>query len=179
MAEPFPKLASLTSYYRREDQRRAIGYLIDPAGYPGLKDLTKVEPRIQLYVLPSFDPMATWTVYRDGDEYLVRRIRWQPDADLSIQGISPGLHGSDSRLAASILDERLGALEAAWPTTFAAGGTFGLDGIFYGIRHLNACSGMSSEWWGQAPPGWEPLAKWLEECVAYFEMHLPGRAALP
>jgi len=72
----------LKENYRRADQLKALDLLHDPSRYPALRELNSGDFRLQLYVVPSFEPYVSWSLFmeKEGD-YTVRRVRWDCSAD--------------------------------------------------------------------------------------------------
>lgn len=165
----------LRDHYRRPDQIRAIDLLSDPEAYPGLPEQDGNSFRLQVYVMPSFTPITSWTLFkRSDDEFLVRRVRWDFAADYRAPMGEPTTYGSDAILEALDIQTRISKLESISFPAFAEEECFGIDGTTFGIRRGR--SGHRSEfcWWCRPPMGCELIAEWHQDFSSFIDQFLPA-----
>ena len=163
-------------HYQRPDQLRALALLIDPSDYPAMPSLAQASNVLQAYVIPSFQPMTSWTLYRlREDGYRIRRVRWDFAADYYPIAVgAPTTYGADSHPDAAFVDKELAVLASISFPPFDLSQSFGIDGITYGIRTSSFGSSSEFSWWCRPPAGCERLAEWYHCFVESIESTLPA-----
>ena len=165
----------LQRHYQRPDQLRALALLRDPSEYPAMPSLGRASMVLQAYVIPSFQPMTSWSLFRLGDGgYQVRRVRWDFAADYRVEFGAPTTYGSDTRPDASFIDRELTGLAAIVFPPFDFSQSFGIDGITFGVRTSTFGSSSEFSWWCTPPAGCEPLSDWYHRFVESIEAILPA-----
>lgn len=168
----FPDLKTL---YHRAAEHRALDLLHDSSHYPGLKELDPWDLKLQLYVVPSFHPYMSWSLFTEDDgSYTVRRVRWDQIADHrpGLELGEPTIYGSDTLHPAEDLDPWLNQLKGIAFPPFLLKSSLGIDGTTFGLRAASS-SAQSADvsWWSRPPAGWESLAEWYHAFVAHLEAH--------
>lgn len=163
-------------YLRRNAvQARALDLLAEPSSYPAMSPLASRDIRLQLYTLPSFEPLATWTIYSsDEEKFIVRRVRWDRAADGALELGTPTTYGADAWIDRELIDGCLGELSSMSMIPFSMPNQLGLDGVTFGIRRRTFGYSAEISWWCEPAPGNEKLADWYHRLVRTLEMALPG-----
>jgi hypothetical protein len=163
-------------YLRRNAvHSRALDLLSDPSSYPALAPLRSRDIRLQLYTLPSFEPLSTWTIYSpDEGKCIVRRIRWDRVADGALEIGSPTTFGADAWIEADVIEEYLGELSGMMISPFNMPNKVGLDGVTFGVRRRTFGCFAEVSWWCEPSPGNETLSDWYHRFVDKLEVRLPG-----
>jgi hypothetical protein len=170
----------LGQHYSRDDHRRALQLLDDPSGYPGLPEITRQKLLVQVYVIPSFQPLTSWSVYASADgRYGVRRVRWDRTADYNVplailKQQYPTTYGADADLPSDSIRRRLDELAALHLPLFALPDSVGTDGVQFGIRRETFGHLAEFSWWCEPPRGCEAIAAWYDRFVGFLESSLPA-----
>lgn len=176
--------ARLLEHYSREDQRRALQLLDDPSEYPGLPKVDRRKLFVQLYVLPSFEPMTSWSVYAvTHDTYRVRRVRWDQIADYQMKLArltqeSPTTYGAEIEVGGDEIRRNIDELSGLTLPMFNLSNSFGIDGVTFGIRRQTFGDFAEFSWWCRPPAGCEAIAAWYHNFVAVLESNLPAHTSL-
>jgi hypothetical protein len=167
---------SLHRHYQRPDQLRALALLHDPSDYPAMPSLARATMVLQVYVVPSFQPMSSWTLFRLRESgYQVRRVRWDFAADYYPIAVSdPTTYAADSRLGTALVERELAGLASISFPPFDLSRRFGIDGITFGIRTVSFGSSSEFSWWCHPPAGCESIAEWYHRFVESIESTLPA-----
>lgn len=130
---------------------------------------------IQLYEVPSFQPMQCWTIYSDSDDVcLLRRIRWDFAVDYhQIKKVQPTTYGADAGIDAGLVLSRVDKLAQLSLPIFNLSRSIGIDGVSYGLRKKGFSGFAEFAWWCEPPSGCEEIAEWYHEFVDVLESHLP------
>lgn len=126
--------------------------------------------------VPSFEAYSVWALYKNDEDYRIRRIEWDPGMKLPQPG-QPTLPkeamgsevGFDSVTGAALLGE-LGAMSVPVVQTPKR---FGLDGVSYAIVTGSYLCSTELSWWQEPPDGWSELGDWFDRAVAAFDAVLP------
>ena len=157
------------------NKQKALSLLRDPADYPSLRSLRNATLKLQLYVIPAFEPHITWSVYQlETKEYVVRRMRWDHNMDRNSEISGPTLYASDSNPEKRSIDDMLTQLSHLSFTPFEVREHIGLDGITYGVRYHNFMNFCEFCWWDKPPAGCEELALWYHQFIELLESTLPA-----
>lgn len=170
-------LAILSPHYKRTDQQRAIGLLSDPVSFPGLAQLKRATEVVQLYTIPSFTPITSWTVYRVADgSHLVRRVRWDFAADYRIEAGEPTIYGADAQMEPTTISKLLSGLDSLQITPFNHPRSICItDGVAFGVRRSISFGHLVEICWHCDPsPGCETLADWYHRSVTDIDAQLPA-----
>lgn len=167
---------SLHRHYERSDQLRALAMLHDPSDYPAMPSLARATMVLQAYVVPSFEPMTSWTLFRlHENDYLVRRVRWDFAADHRPMAVSdPTTYAADSLLDTTFVERELADLASITFPPFVLSRSFGIDGVTFGVRTVSFGSSSEFSWWCRPPAGCESLAEWYHRFVESVESALPA-----
>ncbi len=174
----------LHQIYHQGYQIKALQRLSDPSDYPSLGQRDSREILLQLFVLPSFHPMTSWTVYSAAnDSFFVRRVRWDLAADHQTARCKltigePTTYGADASFPSSMLAPRLARLATISIPAFNLPTTLGTDGVSYGLRRKTFEHSAELMWWCEPPVGWEAIAEWHQDFVAALESGLPAHTDL-
>lgn len=170
-------LAELSRHYRRPDQLRAINLLAYPSAFPGLSSLEKTKELIQVYTIPSFAPITSWSLYQITDEtYHVRRVRWDFRADHAAQVGEPTVYGAQALVQSGSFDAALSGLYCLQFPAFARPKYVCiLDGVTFGMRSaVSFGNSIEMSWNSEPAPGCELLAEWYHRFVGQLEAVLPS-----
>ena len=156
---------------------KALDLLAEPHSFQGLPEVSQTDAILQVYIIPSFAPLASWTVYhtRNAPDCLVRRVIWKRRRSVVLSAASSSTYGADAILKWSEVDDMLRDLGQMSFPAFAANSTFGTDGTTYGIRRMSFMSQCEATWWNEAPHGWEKLTVWHASLIKLLDFHLPQR----
>ena len=154
----------------------AIDQLDDPSNFPGLKALDSDDVVLQLFRLPSFHPMISWTIFRTpkAGSCVLRRVRWDYATDCKTPLIGrASIYGADTSLSAERLSQWLSPLDSMpFPAFKAPEAMVILDGTGFGLRRKRYY--QSSElWWSSPPTGWEELVRWSDAITNQLDEALP------
>jgi hypothetical protein len=173
-------LERLKQLYTRADEQEAIRLLCDPSDYPALPAQDSCGITIQLYVLPSFQPTMTWTLYRRPDStFVLRRVRWDFIADYQMtrRGLTvsaPTTYGADAICPPSLVSPALDELTSLSVPAYDPASSFGIDGVSFGFRRSSFSQSLEFSWWCHPPKGCEALADWYHRFTAELEDLLPA-----
>jgi hypothetical protein len=153
---------------------RAIELLLDPSRYPAMAPFASRDCRLQLYTIPSFEPIATWTIYSsDGRKSTVRRVRWDRVADMALEFGNPTTFGADAWIETKVVDGYLNELSEMLIPPFRMTTGVGLDGTIHGVRRQTSRHFTEMSWWCEPAPGQEVLSQWYHQFINELENHLP------
>lgn len=150
--------------YTRPDERQAVELLCDPSNYPSLPSLDSRSIAFQLYVLPSFHPTMSWTLFKQPDSaFRVRRVRWDFIADyqMTSRGLTvavPTTYGADALCPPGLVSSALDELSLLSVPAYDAASSFGIDGVSYGFRRHSFSQSFEFGWWGDPPKGCEAVS---------------------
>lgn len=173
-------LERLKQIYTRTDEQEAIKLLCDPSDYPALPAQDRLSVAIQLYVLPSFQPIITWTLFKRPDStFILRRVRWDFIADYQMtrRGLAvsvPTTYGADVLCPTSLVSSALDELSSLSVPAYDASSSFGIDGVSFGFRRSSFSQSLDFGWWCHPPKGCEALAQWYHRFTAELEGVLPA-----
>ena len=148
--------------------------LLNPMEFPGLVDRKVAEVAFMLLRRPSFDPEASWALYRDGNQWFVRRIICAFGNGPLAAKLEPNTYGAETAIpnvrAESLLADLRQISIGFVPN---AGGGIVLDGCRYEVRCDNTTMSLNLEWWCEAPSEWSELRDWYANAVTVLQAHLP------
>ncbi|MFC5453817.1 hypothetical protein [Prosthecobacter fluviatilis] len=175
-------LEKLKQIYTRPDERQAVEWLCDPSGYPSLQPQDARNFILQLYVMPSFRPMMSWTLFQQPDAaFMVRRVRWDFIADYQAKSCGltiklPTTYGADALCPPGLVSSALEELSSLSVPAFDAASCFGIDGVTYGFRRQSFSQTFEFSWWCESPKGCEAVAAWYHRFTEQLEDILPAHA---
>ena len=74
-------LRTLRGHYRDARSVEAVDALDDPNSLSALPSRDSQEIVLQIFFIPSFEPISSWTIYRVRESCAhVRRVRWDFDS---------------------------------------------------------------------------------------------------
>ena len=170
----------LLQLHRTPTERLASARLCDPCSYPSMPPLDSNSIAIQLYVLPSFHPMISWTLFRGPDStFTVRRVRWDFIADyqLTRQGVTvstPATYGADAICPPRLVEAALAELGSLSVPAFDPANCLGIDGVTFGFRRCSFSQSLEFSWWSHPPAGCEAVAAWHHRFTGQMEDILPS-----
>jgi hypothetical protein len=83
--------------------------------------------------------------------------------------VEPTLTSTFKPIERPRFDELLNTLARINLSVFARDEMLGLDGESFGVATLGIYHGAHVHWWSVHPKGWEPLAAWLTDAVAFLD----------
>lgn len=167
-------LRTLREHYRYEKAIEAINALEDPSEFEALKRRDSREIILQLFFIPSFEPITSWTVYRAQEDIAhIRRIRWDFAEDHAARFGTASVIAADGILPEESLESILKPLsDLTFPPFRSSGRVVIADGESYGIRRVNHGE-LGEVWWTCRPDGWEEAAAWYDATVETLQTYLP------
>lgn len=166
-------------YYQKwfglEQHRQVVAQMADPANYPGLEMLGAWDVQLQIYVIPSFEAVTSWTLYarHDGD-YTVRRVYWPHYPFFKIRNLIPSTFAADARLPRDDIDELLLRLSELDFPIFKESQLGGIDGVTFGLQLGKIRPGAEFAWWSRIPADAQEIATIYLQLVQVFESSLPA-----
>ncbi len=156
---------------------KVLELFASPHVFQGLPELRESDAVLQAYVIPSFEPLASWTIYHQTNtpECRVRRVVWKRKTSVVLSPASSSTFGADAVLRWSEIEGMLRELSEISFPAFLADSCLGIDGTTFGIRRISFMSQSEAAWWNKAPPGWEKLGEWYESLIRFLELKLPER----
>ena len=170
-------LRTLREHYRDARSVEAVDALDDPSSFSALPARESREIILQLFFIPSFEPISSWTIYRAGDSSAhVRRVRWDFAKNYEARLGAASVIAADGIIPKERLDSLLDPLsELTFPpfppfrpsemVTIA-------DGESYGIRRLGYGQ-LGEVWWSCRPNGWDDVDEWLRYALETLDGCLP------
>jgi hypothetical protein len=167
-------LKLLKETHRDKNAIEAIEALENPSVFSGLEELNSSDLILQLFFVPSFEPICSWSVYQSGDRtYNLRRVRWDFTKDQKARIGGASLFGADAILPKQELDSKLDILsELKFPALKAPEKISIADGTDYGVKRSTFRHSVEL-WWTHCPSGWEELEKWYSSVLKLFDKNLP------
>lgn len=159
-------LERFRQFHSSPKEKLAVERLCSPWQYPGLEALPDHRVIMQLYVLPSFQPTITWTLFdRDNGRYTVRRVRWDFSADYRVKswGLAqndPTTYGTDALCSAEVVEQALARLAQLSIPAWDPASSIGIDGVVYGFQRAGINQSFELSWWCHPPRGCEAIASW-------------------
>jgi len=137
--------------------RESVAYLLEhPERFHGLPKRSEFEREICLWVLPSFEPHSSWSIFRDRKtkEYFVRRLEHDPKRGLPS---NMDIYGADAPISENLATEVLVTFEEIQAPMFRRLSRIGLDGTSYGVHMGNYWQNTTVRWWSSFSPEWSSL----------------------
>lgn len=173
-------LEKLKQIHTRPDQRQAVEWLCDPSCYPSLQTQDSRNFVLQLYVIPSFHPIMSWTLFRQPDSaFMVRRVRWDLIVDYEAKRrgltvVAPTAYGADALCPPGLVSTALDELTSLSIPAFDPASSFGIDGVTFGFRRHSFSQSFEFSWWAHPPRGCEAVAAWYDRFTGQLEDILPA-----
>lgn len=167
-------LRTLKEHYRDPRSIEAIHTLDDPSAFAALPARDSREIILQLFFVPSFEPITSWTVYRPEKSFAhVRRVRWHFAKDYEKRFGEASVFAADGMMPKEDLDTMLHSLSELSFSPFRSSGWVTIaDGESFGLRRIyNDESG--EVWWSRPPHGWDQVATWYASALARLDAILP------
>lgn len=167
-------------HYSEAYQQRALALLRDPSNYPALAGLDSNDIVFQLYVLPCFQPLMSWTLYKHSEAALIlRRVRWDFIADYRIARwrltiAEPTTYGADVQCSAETVSSALAELSSLRIPAFDPASIIHTDGVTFGFRRWSNSQSLEFSWWGNPPEGCNAVAEWYHRFTDQLELLLPA-----
>jgi len=168
-------LDRLRNRYQESSQLRAVDLLCDPSAYPAMKATSPHRLKLQVYEIPSFYPIITWSLYQmEESDYLLRRVRWDFAEDYAVPWDKPTTFASDALIPGEKMESHLAELSKIAVPVFDLKDGIGLDGTTMGLRRYGGMGNFAEyAWWGDPPEACQPLADWHQGFVGWLESLLP------
>ena len=148
---------------------RALALLEAPEKYPGLAPRKGIT-LLRVWVYPSFEPCAAWSILQSGASYFVRRVVYDQTPTVDAQPIT---FGAESPVAEENFSGLLSELRSMQLSPFALASTVGIDGTSYGVEVGGFGKSGLMSWWGKPPTGWAPFQTWHACAIERLESLLP------
>ncbi|MFK8183650.1 MAG: hypothetical protein AB8B99_09760 [Phormidesmis sp.] len=154
-------------------QRKQTYWLLEhPEEYPGLPARDECDRKLLLFRYPSFKPSASWSLFKTGKHYWIRRVEWDCSKCFPT-AIEPLTFGSEAAFLPSAAEQVLSSLSSIEFCPLKQPELGGIDGTILGITVGNYWLSCSLRWWYLPSNDWKPLAAWFEKTVDTFEQALP------
>ena len=166
---------SLREYFSSPLEIRALSLLRDPSLYPAMASMADTACVLQVYTVPSFHPITSWTVYCIRSErYVVRRVRWDFALDRRDSIGDPSTYASDAQLDPAFIESQLEVLASVSMSPFDIPRSIGLDGVSFGIRREFGSQHCEYSWWCEPPESCQAIADWYHHFTESVEALLPA-----
>lgn len=151
----------------------ALQLLKNPERFPSLPRRRDDQRRLCLWRQPSFIPFSSWSLFQDGDGFVVRRLEYDRSLGLPIHPDDPHVYGSEAVVDAAQVRDILDAFTAVELPVSRSTTNLVLDGVRYGLRSGDYRQGVELTW-GHEAEGWETLTALFEQTVETLDALLPG-----
>jgi hypothetical protein len=167
-------LRTLRDHYRDVRSVEAVDALDDPSSFSALSSRESREIILQLFYIPSFEPISSWTIYRAGESSAhVRRVRWDFAKDYKARLGAASVIAADGIIAKDELDAILIPLsDLTFPPFRPSEVVTIVDGVSYGIRRFGYGQ-LGEVWWSSRPNGWDNVDEWFRSASERLDVCLP------
>lgn len=150
----------------------ALQLLRNPERFPSLPRRRENERRLCLWREPSFIPFSSWSLFQDGNGFVVRRLEYDRSLGLPIHPDDPHVYGSEALIDTVQTREILDAFAALELPALRPATSISLDGVRYGLRFGEHRQGVELTWERQAE-GCEDLAILFEQTIEALDARMP------
>lgn len=153
-------------------EQAALDILRNPERFTGLPRRRDADRLLCIWRAPSFASHASWSLFREDDRYIVRRLEHDHARGLPINTDDPHIYGAEALLSASQGRALLDRFETLHLPPFRCTQKPGLDGTYYGVRYGGTAQGVDLRWW-EHPAEWEALDTLCAEAADQMDLALP------
>jgi hypothetical protein len=156
-------------------EARAQSILLSPETYEALGDWSDWRVVLRIWRFSALSLRTCWALARRNDAFQLRRLQWNPSADVLAPSelAGPTIFGSEATVPSDPAGEILRTLAAVELAPFAQQEGIILDGTEFGVERSGSRLSTRVTWHSASTDSHRQLTDWFERTANYFDRLLP------